>query len=60
MRAKFEARELNYNGIERRTTHRRTQLERRSSVRFEPHKQDRRQIQGRREHDGDSWLLHDL
>lgn len=60
MRSKFEAKELNYNGVERRLTHRRTQVERRASIRFEPSKTDRRQIQGRRQHDGDSWLQHDF
>ena len=60
MRSRFEAKELSYNGIERRMSHRRTVEERRTSIRFEPAKQDRRQIQGRREYDGDSWLQHDF
>jgi len=60
MRSKFEAKELNYHGIERRVIHRRAVEERRTSIRFEPAKEDRRQIQGRRQHDGDSWLQHDF
>jgi hypothetical protein len=60
MRATFESQDLHYNGIERRQKHRRQTIGRRTSIRFEPEKKDRRQIQGRREHDGDSWQQHEF
>jgi len=60
MRAIFESQDLHYNGIERRQKHRRQATERRTCIRFEPDKKDRRQIQGRREQDGDSWMQHEF
>lgn len=60
MRSRFEAKDPNYNGMERRISHRRVLEERRTSVRFEPTSRDRRKLQGRRVHDGDHWLQHDF
>ncbi|WP_250657607.1 hypothetical protein [Alkalimarinus coralli] len=60
MRAIFEAKDPEYRGIERRMSHRRVLEERRTSVRFEPEKIDRRQLLGRRAQDGDSWLQRDF
>ena len=64
-RAQFEARDLSpcaisidrsadkkYLGVERRNANRRCGLERRTDVRFEPGKEDRRQNNGRRDDDG--------
>ncbi len=62
-KALFESRELGqrdgasdapapkYMGVERRRTNRRVVSERRTEVRFEPGKEDRRQNQGRRADD---------
>lgn len=63
-KARFEARdvasreyvadedgELKYTGPERRKSNRRTNKDRRTEVRFDPTKQDRRKNQGRRKDD---------
>ncbi len=60
MRATFESQDPHYNGMDRRLIQRRKLADRRISVRFEPDKEDRRQIQGRRTHDGDSWIQHEF
>ena len=65
VRAQFEARDLSpyavriersgrtkYLGVERRSANRRCGLDRRTDVRFEPGKEDRRQNNGRRDDDG--------
>ena len=44
-----------YMGIERRRDHRRTGIDRRTDVRFEPGKDDRRQNHGRRHDDEDGY-----
>ena len=44
-----------YMGIERRRVHRRTGIDRRTDVRFEPGKDDRRQNHGRRHDDEDGY-----
>lgn len=67
-RAQFEVREVGsgscgkgadgdkkYTGVERRREHRRTGIDRRTDVRFEPGKDDRRKNHGRRHDDEDGY-----
>ncbi len=67
-RAQFEVREVGsgsgaadtdgnkkYMGQERRREHRRTGIDRRTDVRFEPGKDDRRKNHGRRHDDEDGY-----
>ncbi|WP_133300630.1 hypothetical protein [Seongchinamella sediminis] len=67
-RAQFEVRDVGsasggadtggnkkYMGVERRRAHRRTGMDRRTDVRFEPGKDDRRQNHGRRHDDEDGY-----
>ena len=44
-----------YMGVERRRVHRRTGIDRRTDVRFEPGKDDRRKNHGRRHDDEDGY-----
>lgn len=44
-----------YMGMERRSEHRRTGIDRRTDVRFEPGKDDRRKNHGRRHDDEDGY-----
>ena len=48
-----------YTGPERRQIKRRVLADRRQDIRFEPHKQERRQNPGRRDDDLDIWSDHD-
>jgi len=48
-----------YNGPERRKEHRRKKADRRSDIRFEPGKEDRRAGLGRRKDDGNVWEQHE-
>lgn len=67
-RAQFQVREIGsgscgtgadgskkYAGVERRREHRRTGIDRRTDVRFEPGKDDRRKNHGRRHDDEDGY-----
>jgi hypothetical protein len=45
----------NYPGSEQRKEVRRKQKDQRLEIRFEPEKDDRRKISGRRETDGNVW-----
>lgn len=47
--------DTNYTGMERRSVHRRTGIDRRTDVRFEPGKDDRRKNHGRRHDDEDGY-----
>ncbi len=47
-----------YKGPEHRVDHRRTISDRRQDIRFEPDKENRRKIHGRRKMDGDVWTPH--
>lgn len=48
-----------YTGPERREENRRKKSDRRTDIRFEPDKEDRRRKPGRRKTDGDVWKQHE-
>jgi len=49
------AKDPTYNGPDRRKNIRRTKADRRTAIRFELNKEDRRKNGGRRQSDGDLW-----
>ena len=49
----------NYEGPSRREGQRRINTDRRTDIRFEPGKEDRRKNAGRRKGDGDIWRQHE-